>query len=291
MTDDLPKTLRTLGVRSEQWSHPQRLQFHRRSWSGGHVYFVKNKLPESFDDRISLAVDWNVAVIMDPLDGRVGLADGSSGDRADMKSLRLQLAPGQAVFAKTYRAPVTGPAWAYREPAGERGRGRPGSPAPLDAEWSVEFIAGGPELPPAFTTRRLASWTKLAGSEGERFAGTARYATTFTPEVGAERYLLDLGRVADSARVELNGKPVATLLGPPYQAEIRPLPSQANRLIVEVTNVAANRIRDLDRRGVRWRIFKDINLVNINYRPFDASDWPVRDAGLLGPVTLTPLAD
>jgi hypothetical protein len=60
---------------------------------------------------------------------------------------------------------------------------------------------------------------------------------------------------------------------------------------VEVTNVAANRIRDLDRRGVRWRIFKDINFVNINYRPFDASDWPIRAAGLLGPVTLTPLAD
>jgi hypothetical protein len=60
---------------------------------------------------------------------------------------------------------------------------------------------------------------------------------------------------------------------------------------VEVTNVAANRIRDLDRRGVRWRIFKDINFVNIDYRPFDASEWPIRGAGLLGPVTITPLAD
>ena len=60
---------------------------------------------------------------------------------------------------------------------------------------------------------------------------------------------------------------------------------------IEVTNVAANRIRDLDRRGVKWRIFKDINLVNINYQPFDASNWPIRDAGLLGPVTLTPLED
>jgi hypothetical protein len=58
---------------------------------------------------------------------------------------------------------------------------------------------------------------------------------------------------------------------------------------VEVTNVAANRIRDLDRRGVAWRIFHDINFVDINYKPFDASDWPVREAGLLGPVTLQPL--
>jgi hypothetical protein len=57
---------------------------------------------------------------------------------------------------------------------------------------------------------------------------------------------------------------------------------------VEVTNVAANRIRDLDRRQVAWRVFHDINLVNMDYKPFDASNWPVRAAGLLGPVTLVP---
>jgi hypothetical protein len=61
-------------------------------------------------------------------------------------------------------------------------------------------------------------------------------------------------------------------------------------LDVEVTNVSANRIRDLDRQGAQWRNFHDINFVNINYRPFDASDWPLADSGLLGPVTLTPLA-
>lgn len=60
-----------------------------------------------------------------------------------------------------------------------------------------------------------------------------------------------------------------------------------NKLEVEVTSVSANRIRDLDRRGVQWKIFKDINIVNVNYRPFDASDWPLTDSGLLGPVTLT----
>lgn len=51
-------------------------------------------------------------------------------------------------------------------------------------------------------------------------------------------------------------------------------------------NLSANRIRDLDRRQVPWRVFHDINLVNIKYRPFDASDWPVLDSGLLGPVVL-----
>jgi hypothetical protein len=62
-------------------------------------------------------------------------------------------------------------------------------------------------------------------------------------------------------------------------------------LEVEVTNLAANRVRDLDRRGVKWRIMKEINFVNINYKPFDAGEWEVAPSGLLGPVTLTPLRD
>jgi hypothetical protein len=60
-----------------------------------------------------------------------------------------------------------------------------------------------------------------------------------------------------------------------------------NQLEVEVTGVSANRIRDLDRRGVPWKNFHDINFVNIDYQPFNAADWPLTDSGLLGPVTLT----
>jgi hypothetical protein len=60
---------------------------------------------------------------------------------------------------------------------------------------------------------------------------------------------------------------------------------------VEVTNVSANRIRDLDRRKIPWKIFYDINFVSVRYKPFDASDWPLTDSGLLGPVTLTPIIE
>jgi hypothetical protein len=62
-----------------------------------------------------------------------------------------------------------------------------------------------------------------------------------------------------------------------------------NKLEVEVTNVSANRIRELDRRHVQWKIFGDVNIVDVNYHPFDASDWPLANSGLLGPVTLTPI--
>jgi hypothetical protein len=39
---------------------------------------------------------------------------------------------------------------------------------------------------------------------------------------------------------------------------------------------------------VPWKNFKDINFVNVDYQPFDASNWPVADCGLLGPVVLAP---
>ncbi len=58
---------------------------------------------------------------------------------------------------------------------------------------------------------------------------------------------------------------------------------------LSATSKTDHRIRDLDRRQVEWRTFHDINFVNLDYKPFDASDWPVSEAGLLGPVTLTAL--
>jgi alpha-L-rhamnosidase len=277
-SDDLQSLLAATKARCETWRKSAGLAFHRRAWSGGNVYFVKNESDQAYDGQIVPAADWRAAAIMDPVNGQIGLVDVADGSGA---GIRLQLAPHQAVFVKTFREPLAGDGWSYRELAGE--------PTPLDGEWHVEFVSGGPELPSPLVMHRLASWTELAGVEGERFAGTARYSIKFTPDAGVDRYLLDLGAVADSARVELNGKPVATLISAPYQVEIGPLASGNNRLVVEVTNVAANRIRDLDRRGVEWKIFKDINFVDIKYKPFDASQWPVRDAGLLGPVTLTPL--
>jgi hypothetical protein len=62
-----------------------------------------------------------------------------------------------------------------------------------------------------------------------------------------------------------------------------------NLIEIEVTNLAANRIADLDRRGVEWKRFHEINFVGRSYKAFDASAWPVIESGLGGPVLLQPL--
>jgi hypothetical protein len=150
----------------------------------------------------------------------------------------------------------------------------------------VAFIDGGPTLPPPAEITTLASWTSLS-ADAACFAGTARYRITFdAPQSLADQWLLDLGTVAQSARIRLNGTDLGTCFAAPYQVTLPALKPQGNELEIEVTNVAANRIRDLDQRHVEWRIFHDINFMSITGKRFDASAWPLTDSGLLGPVTL-----
>jgi hypothetical protein len=145
-------------------------------------------------------------------------------------------------------------------------------------------------LPASFGTDTLVSWTERGDAEGRRFAGTARYSVRFDAPGEASSYLLDLGKVAESARVRLNGHELGILFARPFCVETGALRPTGNELEIEVTNLSANRIRDLDVRHVPWKVFQDINFVGIDYRPFDASGWPLKPSGLLGPVRLRPLA-
>ena len=59
-----------------------------------------------------------------------------------------------------------------------------------------------------------------------------------------------------------------------------------NTVAVEVVNLMANRIRYMDRNEISWQKYF---FVNIDYKPFNAAEWPVMPSGLGGPVSLTPL--
>jgi hypothetical protein len=173
--------------------------------------------------------------------------------------------------------------WRYVMPSGR--------PEALGGQWSIRFVKGGPELPAPIETQTLQSWTELGGDDAKRFGGTARYRLEFeAPAASADDWLLDLGDVRESARVRLNGREVTTAWSLPFRVRVGEfLQRGRNVLELDVTNLAANRIRDLDQRKVPWKIMREINFVNINYKPFDASGWALTPSGLLGPITLTPL--
>jgi polygalacturonase len=282
---DLPEMLKQLGVRREAMTE-QGLWFVRRARAdGGRDYFIANRGTRGVDGWVPLGTPTPSALLLDPLfPDRAGIADTRRG--ADgATEVRLQLKPGQSCVLRTIAAPEpSAPRWTYATPAGE--------PIGLGGTWRVQFIDGAPELPAGFETRELASWTTLGDENAKRFAGTAQYELEFDAPDGAaaDDLLLDLGKVCDSARVTLNGSPVATLFCEPYELHVgRHIKPGRNTLAVEVTNLAANRIADLDRRGVKWKNFHEVNFVNKDYKRFDASNWPPRDSGLLGPVRLIAL--
>jgi hypothetical protein len=163
----------------------------------------------------------------------------------------------------------------------------------LAGSWKVQFIDGGPELPAACEMKELGSWTKLDGEAVKSFSGTAKYTLEFDhPHATADNWLLDLGRVGDNACVKLNGCDAGPAWCGPFRLRVGEfLRPGKNVLEVEVTNLAANRIADLDRRHVNWKYFYDANVAAHRSpgRLLDASNWPLRDSGLLGPVRLHPL--
>jgi hypothetical protein len=290
------------------------LSFIRRSFNGGWNYFIANRTTTNFDGWVNFDRPAESFMILEPLTAGAGLAATRETSRrvslakqrfVSAMDVHLQLVAGASVILRALDHPLNEsdsyPRWNYFQ--------TDGPPVEISGPWNVKFITGGPTLPADSQITKLASWTVFADTNAQAFAGTAKYETTFdAPERGLSQaaarptatdalrvettrapYQLDLGDVRQSARVKLNGKDYGTLITPPFRVVVDNLKPTGNTLEVEVTSVAANRIRDLDRRGVNWKIFKDINIVNVNYKPFDAADWPLTDCGLLGPVTLTAI--
>jgi hypothetical protein len=267
-----PETLATSG-----------LSMIRRRHAEGYLYFVANLTANTVDEFWPLATPAASVVWMDPLGATSGIAETKSRDDGQTQ-VRIALKAGESCFLRTYtERRISGTPWPYWNEL---------SPViPIEGSWSVEFIKGGPEIPKAYRLNQLDSWTNAPDKESKRFAGTARYEITFdAPDAGGSAWRIDLGKVLDSARVTLNGTVVGCAWSFPYELVLRePLRPTGNLLSIEVTNLAANRIADMDRRKVPWKIFHDTNVVNIQYKPFDASAWPLMNSGLLGPVRLVPL--
>jgi hypothetical protein len=268
--------------REPMFDHPG-LMCVRRRVPGSVYYFVANRSEtNAFSGWLPLGRAAKRIVVMDPLTGRLGTGHLRQ-TQTGLPETRLALPPGQSLILRCLDVSAgEEPKWESWRPAGPF--------VELEGTWNVTFVEGGPELPVPFQSSRLASWTELGDTNAQRFAGTARYALRFdTPVAHTGNWQLDLGRVRQSARVRVNGREVETLFVPPFRVVVGALNAKDNLIEVEVTSPAANRIRDLDRRGVPWKNFHDINFVNLDYKPFNAADWPLVESGLIGPVRLRPV--
>ncbi len=255
------------------------LDFIRRDHGEGINYFVANMSSKPVNGWVALGKPFKSAAILDPQSAQTGVASTKQGQ------VYLQLLPGESKFVRTFTTKdLAGSKFPIFHPAGAE-------PQPITGEWQLTFTQGGPDLPDGNRLSELTSWADGQDAKRDAFAGTGRYEIEFDlPDVDADDWVLDLGEVCESARVIVNGTEVATLYSIPFQTRIgEHLHPGRNTLAVEVTNLSANRLRDMDRRGLEWRIFHDANVVTQNYKRFDASDWPLTPSGLLGPVELIPL--
>ncbi|MCF7668508.1 MAG: hypothetical protein K9N48_01900 [Verrucomicrobia bacterium] len=269
------------GIQRETITDHPGLFYIRRSDENSRFYFIANRGDNTVSDWINLSTSAHSVQFMNPLTGDSGSAEfKTNGDKTI--SVFLRLFPGESIVVRAlHTRKINDKPWKWPKPND--------TPIELDTEWKVDFVQGAPTLPESFTTKRLESWTELGGKEAKRFAGTARYTTEFDVTGDNDSFVLDLGDVRHSARVRLNNRTLGTVFTPPYRVIIDQLESGKNKLEIEVTNLSANRIRDLDRRGTNWKIFYNINFVDIDYNSFDASDWPIEKSGLLGPIRLIPL--
>ena len=268
--------------------YAQGLQSIRRvKEDGNYYYFIRNTTNEPFDSWIALNAPLGTAIVYNLMTGCAG--HGAVCDQFGDTTIRLQLKPNECVVVETFRGKYAGELYPYYAAIEE-------AQVSLD-KWTLTFVEGGPTLPEPLAPDQLQSWTAF-GHDYAIFSGTAQYETRI-PKLPADVkfWLLDLGEVHESASVYLNGKKIATLIEAPYTVEIPSelLPMNGELKIV-VSNLMANRIIDLDKRQVEWKIFYN---TNINARrkenagqdgKFTAIRWTPRPSGLISTVSLQPLS-
>jgi hypothetical protein len=273
---DVVGGLERVGVKRETLTD-RGLRYIRRRVGSEYWYFIANHTGQAVTDWVGLSVPFVSAVRHDPMGGHPVLLPTQKKGQ-----IYLDIQPGETFIIQAGMSKLRGKSYVPMTSAGEAFE--------LQGKWEIEFVEGAPVLPDGYSSDSLSSWTDAPDQRAKAFAGTARYRLTFDLANKADDYLLDLGDVRESARVKINGADAAELFALPMRATVgRFLKKGVNTIEIEVTNLAANRIRDLDLRGVEWKIMNDINIVNQHYKKFAAAKWPLQPSGLLGPVTLRPL--
>ena len=102
-----------------------------------------------------------------------------------------------------------------------------------------------------------------------------------------QHWTIDLGDVRESARVYINGQFIGCAWSVPFVLDCKnTLKKGDNEIRIEVTNLPANRISELDRQGVKWRKMEEINVVDINYKKTTYEGWGPMKSGLNSEVKL-----
>ena len=266
----IQEALEATRMQPDVQSPDSNLQWLHRRTQDADWYFVAAPPQGTFRGQVrfrcqGIAEEWN------PVNGRIWQADVTQADGYTTVSLDLKHAESRFIV---FRHQGT-------SPAQPRPAARQGQEIHITGPWRLSFPQGW-GAPDSLVVTELKPWKDLPlGSEGRSFSGTATYTATFHIDKvhGDTSYLLHLGRVDMIAEVLVNGHPADVLWTEPYATEVgRLLREGDNTLTVRVTSTWFNRLAhdaslpEADRKT--WTISGP------------AAGSPLRDSGLMGPVTL-----
>ena len=243
----------------------------RRNADGWH-YFIVNLTPRDIEGDVTLAVPFKSATWFNPMNGDIQPAAVSNG------KLHIALHSGESRILQTSAEPSS-----YVTPKPQTAEA-----ITLQGPWSLSFIDEKPKVSQTFHLDSLQTWETLSDSAAVTM-GTGVYTTSFklSAKQAKQHWQIDLGDVRESARVYINGQFVGCAWAVPFILDCGDtLRKGQNQLRIEVTNLPANRIAELDRKGVEWRKFNEINVVDIDYKNTSYAGWAPVPSGLNSSVKL-----
>ncbi len=287
MGSNVEKLLMKAGVNIETIQE-KGLQFIKRKNADGLLYFINNRSDQEVNNWVKLNAKASTVVMFDAMTNKAGIANWRKASGGTIEVL-VQLKPYESTILQLSTTKKKGNHFPYIQTIGE--------PQTIKEVWTLKFLDGGPKLPESVTLTEPRLWTSLNGEDYQNFSGTAKYSMMFEKPAGDNLYWkLDLGKVNETAEVLLNGKKIATLIGPTFQCVFpAALLQQNNKLEIIVANLMANRIIYMDKNNLPWKIFYNTNMParlkeNSKNGLFSAASWKPLPSGLSGPVTLTAVS-
>jgi hypothetical protein len=263
-------------AKAESMKRDLKLNAVRMSNELGYHYFIANLSPEDRCQFVPLAVDFQSAMLFDPLTGKRFMAEVN-----ERHEVKIDLRSGESIILETFNQPVPD-LGVYRT--------RPQYHEAIDltsGNWTLSFMESEPIVNQTFSLQKLTSWEQLPTLQ--TLMGTGVYTRHFslTEEEASQQWMIDLGDVRESARVYINGKMIGCAWAVPFVLDCQDaLQPGDNEIRIEVTNLPANRIAEMDRQHVPWRKFNNINVVDINYEHTTYDQWEPVPSGLNSSVLL-----
>ena len=284
------ETLDGMGAAIEPIRTELGLRTIRRSNDTGYHYFISNLTNQHVADYVSLSVPFNSLVMFDPMTGAI-----FTPAMNDEGKVYVDLKSGQSIILQTYTTEqvVCDSVYAIKDELEK---------VTLDGSWSLGFTDDStPAISETYDIGKLKTWENL-DEKTAQLMGTGVYTTQFTvshiqKEAATGGFKLNLGDVRESARVYLNDTYIGCAWCAPFILDCGQIVREGeNTLRIEVTNLPANRIRQMDIDQVKWRIFEDVNILDILNGNIGVSgvtsfaNWDKMPSGLNSSVSLIPLA-